>query len=456
MRLADGVVDRARRVMVRRVLSASMYPTPHAELRRPMWRRVLTPVVAIVLATGAQLIRLTGAQVLNTVWAEDGAVFLRDAYNRPFSHALFHTYAGYLHVVPRLLAELASDVPAKDASIVMSGGSALLVAMLSVVVFRASRDVISSTLVRVALAASMVVLPATALETLDNAANLHWYLMFAAFWVLLWRPTSRTERVVACMVVAAAALCDPLSVVLAPVALARWIALPHRGERAVTIAYGTALAVQLAFAVGAQSNPLHVAPGVLSVSKVFGLRVAAASILGDQITNRLFLTWGWTLAWLGGAAVIAIVVFGVRRWNSRWVVVALAVLASAAVFFIPMTLRWEPSLIPIKGADALGGGSRYMVVPVLLLISAFLVIADQAGQRWRNAPVAGVVAAALVFGWGPGFLVRNERSLGPTWRTGITQAKTRCPSTGGTVRVPIPPQLPKGRWVVPVPCDRLR
>jgi len=455
MRLAEGVGDRARRLVMRRALAASLYPTPHAELRRPLWRKLLTPTLAVVVGTAAQVIRLTGTKVFNTVWAEDGTIFLRDALGKPAQHAVFHTYAGYLHLVPRTIAEVARAVPIDDAAIVMGGGAALVIAVLAVVVFRASRDVIASTPLRLVLAASMIVLPATARETLDNTANLHWYLIFAAFWVLLWRPASRTERFVGCVVLVSAALSDPLTLVLAPLALARWVTLPHRGERAFTVTYAAAMAVQLGFALLAEANPVHLAPNVGDLAKVYGLRVAAASLLGDPFTNRLFLTLGWALAWIGGAAVLAVVVFGLRRWNGRRAVVALAVFTSSAVFLIPMILRWEDSIISTRGSDTLGGGSRYMVVPVLLLIGAFVVIADHAGQRWRQAPVASVVAIALAFTWGQGFLVRNERSLGPLWSTVVAHARTECTSGVENVTVPISPQSPPGKWVVPIPCARL-
>jgi hypothetical protein len=135
--------------------------------------------------------------------------------------------------------------------------------------------------------------------------------------------------------------------------------------------------------------------------------------------------------------------------------VALAVFTSSAVFLIPMILRWEDSIISTRGSDTLGGGSRYMVVPVLLLIGAFVVIADHAGQRWRQAPVASVVAIALAFTWGQGFLVRNERSLGPLWSTVVAHARTECTSGVENVTVPISPQSPPGKWVVPIPCARL-
>lgn len=455
MRLADGVVDRARRYVVRRSLGASLYPTPHAELRRPLWRKLLTPTLAVVIGTAAQVVRLTGTKVFNTVWAEDGTIFLRDALGKPTVRAVFHTYAGYLHIVPRTVAEVARAVPIDDAAIVMGGGAAVVIAVLAVIVFRASRDVIASAPLRLVLAASMIVLPTTARETLDNTANLHWYLIFAAFWVLLWRPSSRTERFVGCLVLASAALSDPLTLVLAPLAVARWITLPHRGERAFTVTFAATMGVQLCFAVLAQANPVHLAPNVGVVAKVYGLRVAAASFLGDPLTNRFFLTLGWTLAWLGGAAALAVVVFGLRRWNARRAVVAMAVFASSAMFLVPMVLRWEASILSTRGSDTLGGGSRYLVVPVLLLIGAFVVIADHAGQRWRQAPVASIVAMALAFTWGQGFLVRNERSLGPLWSTVLHHARTDCTSGVDKVTVPISPQSPPGKWIVPIPCGRL-
>ena len=163
-------------------------------------------------------------------------------------------------MVPRLLAELASAVPLKDASTVMSGGSAVIVAALAVVVFRASAGVIASVPVRLALAASMILLPASGWETLDNAANLHWYLIFAAFWALLWRPSSRTEAVVAAAVVAGAALSDPLTVVLAPVVLVRWMSLPGRRQRWLCVTYGMALAVQLALCLRGEVGPALTLP----------------------------------------------------------------------------------------------------------------------------------------------------------------------------------------------------
>jgi hypothetical protein len=422
-----------------------------------MWRRLATPTAAVAAATATMLVRQTHIPALNSVWAEDGTVFLHDAFARPAARAVFHTYAGYLHITPRLLAELATLVPLRDASAVMSGGAAFVVAVLALVVFRASGGIMRSVPARVALAASMVALPAAGFEIANVGANLHWYLNFAAFWALLWRPRSRSETVLGCVVVAAAALSDPLSVVLVPLALARLVALRSRREWWLPGAFLVGLVVQFGFAATAASNPLHLAPDPGVVAKVYGLRVAAAALFGDDLAARLYTTLGWVLG-VGAAVVVAcLVAAGVRGWNARRWVIALCAATSIALFVLPMGLRWEPSIVPVRGADALGGGWRYVVGPVLLLISMMLVLADQALRRGRTlADVAAVGVAVLAFTWGPGNLTHNERSGGPTWRAGLVEARKQCAGrTTGRAGVVIPPRSPAHPWLVQISCRRL-
>lgn len=82
--------------------------------------------MASVAAVGFQLLTPAGQTHLNHVWAEDGALFLRDSLTRPFGSNLAAPYGGYLHVVPRLIAELMSVLPLTWAPIVV----AVLVALL--------------------------------------------------------------------------------------------------------------------------------------------------------------------------------------------------------------------------------------------------------------------------------------------------------------------------------------
>ena len=68
----------------------------------PQFRFVALTVGAFVLLALRDPDALANAQV----WAEDGLVFLGENLRLGFWHTLFRQYAGYLHVIPRLIAGL--------------------------------------------------------------------------------------------------------------------------------------------------------------------------------------------------------------------------------------------------------------------------------------------------------------------------------------------------------------
>ena len=53
-------------------------------------------------------------------WAEDMAVFLRDEYSTGFPGTAFSLYAGYLHLLPRIIAWLSLKAGLPHAMLVMS------------------------------------------------------------------------------------------------------------------------------------------------------------------------------------------------------------------------------------------------------------------------------------------------------------------------------------------------
>jgi hypothetical protein len=183
---------------------------------------------ALLAGTAVGLARQPGSGALQTIWAEDGQVFLAQAVALPVDRAFSTLYAGYLHAVPRVLAELAAALPLPVADAVLSGGAALIVAALALLIYRASAGHIRSTVIRAALAGAVVLVPVGQAEVTNNAANLHWFLMFAAFWVLLWRPRHPLALATGALVVFLAGASDPLTILLAPLALAcsPWRSLP--------------------------------------------------------------------------------------------------------------------------------------------------------------------------------------------------------------------------------------
>ncbi len=74
----------------------------------------------LILATLLQLYRIGPGTALNSLWAEDGPIFLQGALEHGFWSDLWRTYGGYLVFVPRLIGLFASLLPLRDAAAAVS------------------------------------------------------------------------------------------------------------------------------------------------------------------------------------------------------------------------------------------------------------------------------------------------------------------------------------------------
>src|SRR4029453_15454368 len=104
----------------------------------PSGRSVGIGAAIVAAATGVSLLRQPGAGALNTVWAEDGEVFLSAAANASWVGSIRIRYAGYFHLGPRVLAELATLPPPSAAAATLAILAALCTALLAVLVYVAS------------------------------------------------------------------------------------------------------------------------------------------------------------------------------------------------------------------------------------------------------------------------------------------------------------------------------
>jgi hypothetical protein len=107
--------------------------------------------------------------------------------------------------------------------------------------------------VRLLLAAAIVVLPVGNLETINNIANLHWYMPIAAFWLLLARPRTRLGSVLIAVALFLLVLSSPLSLLLVPIALLRFV-LDRRRDLWPALGVLAAAAIQ-AVAIANQTRP---------------------------------------------------------------------------------------------------------------------------------------------------------------------------------------------------------
>jgi hypothetical protein len=143
--------------------------------------------VATVFGVVLQIARLPAGVATNTVWADDGSGFLGPALQHGWGAFAF-PYGGYLVSITRVMAAVAATLPLRLAALVLGAGSALVVCLVAGLVYLSMRGHIPSRGLRFAFAAMMVLIPAVGMEIDPNAANLHWYLVFAAVWILLARP----------------------------------------------------------------------------------------------------------------------------------------------------------------------------------------------------------------------------------------------------------------------------
>ena len=391
---------------------------------------VLGYVTSLVALTALALLRQPGVPAVRSMWAEDGVIFYAQALSRPLGRSLLTSYNGYDQLVPRVAIELSRSVPVRDAATVVALMGAAGLAALACLVFHMARGHLPSAALRGLLVAAMVLLPIANYELLDNLVNLPWWMFFAAFWALLWRPRGRWGALAAAVFCALAAASEPLVVLLVPLAIVRAIVLRRPREQAASIGLVGGLALQLAVVLGAKGGHPFRATGLASVPSAFAARVGLGWLTGRRGTTAV-LGWDRSVAELAGAALFVIVVIAGLRFGSarlRALTVAVAVLAPLC-FAVPVWLRGVAPLMNMHAAT--GFASRYAATPILMVLSVVLALAGHrlSGQpRRQYQPVWAVAAACalVVPGWVTDFRDGNLRMAGPTWSGQLTAATGQC------------------------------
>jgi hypothetical protein len=372
----------------------------------------------------------------------------------PLVTNLFTPYSGYLHFAPRLLAQADSLFPVRDTAALYALEGSAVAAVCALLVFRSTQTLIGSRGMRALLAASVITLPAARYELIATLVNIQWFLTATLLWLLLWRPSTRAGRIVACGVAFLAAGSQPLVAIFLPVVILRLLAVPWR-ENGVVVAYAGGLACQawalLTHPVPSAASLGYTQVGTHLVAKLFALRVGVGALAGTGPTVDFWLRYGPWGAVAVTAVVLAAAALALRRAPRRvqiWA--ATGVLAGAALFAYTTHSRYvRIALAP--GQDPLQWNARYSYVPSILLLGALAMGASHLLARVRPALHVGAVAAiavALVFAWTSGF--RSTRSTAPRWSTALAAARTHC-RPGGSVTVTITPPP----WTAEVPCSML-
>jgi hypothetical protein len=433
---------------------------------------VLVPVVLWVLVSAAGWLRLT-PEVRNTLWAEDGKVFLDQQFELGVVGALFHDYAGYLHVVPRLVVALASHVaPIDRFAVTLSLLCVLVTGAVGAAVYVLTAGVLRSVVARVLLAFVPALLPLGPIEIQANAANLHWFLMFLMPFALLTPIRSWTKGIVLGVVTLLAGLTEIQIIAFFPLFL-----LDLRNRRrwpviAGSLVGGGAQVVTTLLHPRAPSTVPHNSIGDLVLGYVVEPFAGAGSWRMAQI-GQAIASHGLGVVLVPFALTVVLVAlgfwFGVAQ--QRWLLASM-VWGSAAVWFGGTVLNPNSMLAFAHFGPADWPGIwtfRYTAAGSMWVLAGIVVVVDIALGRaalgraerapdarpGRGAVVSGVAGLALALAVVVVFALNApvptaNRQAGPIWDQQIDSSETTCERTASadaTVQIAPGPQ-----WAFTVPC----
>jgi hypothetical protein len=440
-----------------------LFPEPAELVRRrvPGGMSVLLLSAAVPLGVLVMLVRVAGTPVpaWDSIYGEDLGIFLVQALQHPWH--LLVGYAGYLQLVPRLIAQFVVYLPLRDAAAAFAVSGALVTTGCALFIFHASAGHVRSAVLRFVLALAVVLLPVAQLEIADSAVNSPWYLLFALFWAVVWRPGTRVGMAGATAVGFLTAASTTMSVVFAPLLLARVVALPRLREHAVTAGWAAGCLLQVPFVASnldsAQSRAAHLAaPG--RVLAFYGHEVVLPAL-------------GWHLAWWlqafagrNGATLIIgaflAAFFGwallTQRGQARVFVVACLITGFLSTVFGAIL---KPGVTTTPVTVNSESGSRYTALPIFLIEAAAVVVVGSfiCHKRHRLRTVAAVTAlvGVLSVGWVTDFRYQGWRGNTVNWpptATAWLHACQRMPD--GVIRVPTGASFNGAKTAVP--CSSLR
>jgi hypothetical protein len=404
-------------------------------------------IAALALGAFVLLIRQGGRPSWDTIWAEDGRIFLPNALFHPVA-SLFHSapswgcgqcrsswhsggVLGYVQLPQQLMADAVTRLPFADVAAGLAVAGALVASCCAVVVFHASAGHVHKVWLRVLLPASVILLPIAVIEIANTSVNSSWYLLFALFWVLIWRYRSPTGMVVAAIVGFAAMSSQGLAVLYAPLVAMRMIALPRLREQAATAGWLAGFALQASAILGSGLPP---AKGSLPAALNYHFHhVVVATVTGWHLALRLHAESGSGPAVvIAGCAVAAMAGWAIVRGDARLRLFAAATLILGIMLTVvpavsrpwvttsTVTTQWLP-------------GSRYTATPILLLTSLAIVVADawllrSGATGWRIVRCAGasIIVIVLATTWVNDFRYVNVRTAGPDWPQTVSRFDNVC------------------------------
>lgn len=334
------------------------------------------------------------------LWAEDGWAWFPEAYVLGW-RSLLLPHTGYLQSFSRLVALTAQNFPVLCAPTLFA--VAALIVQLCPVALLLSRRLDSAwpnLVARSGLCVAYAGLP-NSFEAFGNVTNSHWFLAMTTFLVLISKPPVVVGwRLVELGLLFLFGLSGPFCLLLAPTAFISWWrgTERHRLWRLVCVSFTCLIQGSLILTswYGARpSGPLGA--NIVSFARIVSMQIEIGALLGQHVMSQVADTLLWKSdvfpLILGGITILIIAMAFLRGPSIFRLFAIFGGLMLAAVLVSPVVSMDQPAWV-LLGQP--GGGQRYFVVPMLVLIGAIFTLA---GDRNKLLSGAGYgLAVLLLFG----------------------------------------------------------
>ena len=218
------------------------------------WRKILLAVACVIAATAISLSRTVGAGSLNTIWIEDAKFLLNQALNVSFWRALAAPISSYYQEPARIFTEIAIQFPLSWAPGVMAIFAAAQYAMYGLVAYIASGPYLRSPWLRLLIAAPVCAIPLAYTQVNNDLVTVQFFGLYGAFWTVLWIPGTRAGKILSPLVMATVSWTAVLSIVFAPLIIARLIVDRSKNAWCLAILWASGVWLQMSETVLGESH----------------------------------------------------------------------------------------------------------------------------------------------------------------------------------------------------------
>lgn len=369
--------------------------------------------------------------VFRKVYAEDGNYLLMDALEKENFSGFFSLAPGYSILIQRIGAKFVSLFPLDSVPIAIAIFTSFTLGYLAAGIFRINNLSSQRFLGRFTLALGFLFLPISAFSCVGNISNLYVYFMLASAVLLVKRETSKLGEFYKSSVYLIATFSLPLCIFLVPIILSNcyrsyrssntW--KPTLTERLFLLGLTLHFIFILLFSTVSRT-PRNLQSldkvGYLYLDRAIGSSLipnwgfVSGSSDSIKIENSLIFTTG-TFRMIVSIATFTLMLSVYLRFrktlqsNDRFFIQFVSVLG--LVYSISIGTFYNPE-------------PRYMMLPAFitfwLTVYLFDVIAPKSNLVYKSLNCA--LVTVLIFGLN----ASAHRSMGPEWKTGLSQAREQC------------------------------